>query len=315
MNNYLSISELNPVFFFKKGLALPPQYNTKFRDQFLEEATRKPWQGYGFYAQKWQTNDIIRLQFISNVAPITLFIYDCKGIRRKAPLLFTQKQQNRYSPGTFIYEASLALTDLPRGRYRLEVTIGDPVAETLESDWLDIADVWPNTVLWEYTNSFYYGDAIFATGWAPSFRLEAWFKPKPPASKDEIYEDQVLNQTMLYSDPFVVQTCIIGPSTGVPLWTPDKMIWILGCDNLTGDGKLFTKAEGAKFEEEEIPNYPLRGYTIDLRESLRRTSRVFPVDPTVGGKKLLVAMNVETAGFADTTTGASSNVIEITSVE
>jgi hypothetical protein len=193
--------------------------------------------------------------------------------------------------------------------------IGDPVVETLETDWLDIADKWEDTVLIEYTNSFYYAEAIFATGWAPNFRVEGWFKKQPPASKDELYEDQPLNQTMLFSDPFRVRKFIIGPGTGVPPWTPDKLIWIMGCTEVYYDGRRFTKVDGAKFAEEELDNYPFAGYSIDLRETNRRSSRLYPLDPSVGGKKLLVSMNVETEGFADTDNGGSSNVIEIKSVE
>lgn len=315
MDNYLLIPELNPLFFVDKDRSILPQYHTKFSDQFLDEESRKKWQGYGRYFQKWQTNDIIELQFMSNVAPITINLYNCKGLRARAPLIFTQKQRNRFIPEVFIYEASLALNGLPRGRYQAEITIGDPVVATLQTDWLDIAEDWPDSVLMEFTNSFYYGDTIFGTGYSPSFRVEGWFKKLPPSSKDEIYTDQVLNQRMIYSDPFSVQKFIIGPTIGVPDWTPEKLNWILGCDELFIDGKAFAKADGAKWEEEEVDGHPFRGYAINLQEQNRRASRIFPIDPTTGGKKLLVALNVETEGFADTTTGASSNVIQISSVE
>lgn len=318
MDNQLTIPEVNPVYFYKKGRVIAePQYNTKFREEFFEREGRPSWQqsAVGEYFQKWQNNDIIRLQFMSNVAPITLSVYNCAGIIVGTPLLFTQKQRNRYIPDLFVYEASLALTGIIRGRYRLEVTIGDPVIETLESDWIDIATTWDNTVLIEYSSALYYGDGIFATGWAPTFRVEGWFNPKPPASKDSLYEDQVLNQRILLSDPYYVEEFIIGPGSGVPVWTPEKMIWLLGCEELYIDGKAFTKADGAKFSEETLDNYPFRGYKIDLRPTNRRSSRIFPLDPSVGGKKILVALNVETEGFADTDLGASSNVIQITEVE
>jgi hypothetical protein len=319
MNNYLAIPELNPVHFFRKARALADdQYNMKHRDEWPERETWKAWQGYGKYFQKWQTNDTIRLQFMSNVAPITLQVYDCKGRAIGDPLVFTQVRENRYIPGLFIYEASLALTDLDPGRYRLEVTIGDPVSETLESDWIDVAALWADSSLIEYTSSRYYGDAIFATGYAPSFRIEAWLKPLSPSSKDSIYEDQSLNQRMVFSDPFQVDELIIGPASGAPHWTPAKMTWILGCEEVYIDGKAITKAKegsGDIWDEIEVPNYPLKGYSIHVRETNRRSSRIFPIDPSTGGKKVLVALNVETEGFADTSTGASSNVIEITSVE
>lgn len=318
-DNQLLIPILNPVPFYKKNRSLIPQYHTKFRQDFTSKEGRKPWQysPTGEYFQKWQTNDTIRLQVMSNVAPIYLVIYDCSGKRAAAPLQFTQKQRNRYVPDVFIYEANYNPAGLVRGRYRLEIQIGDPILtdETLESDWLDIAADWPNTVLVEYKSSFYYGDAIFGTGWAPSFRIEGWFKMKAPGSKDVVYEDQVLNQRMIYSDPYLVEEFIIGPASGCPDWTPEILIWILGCDELYMDGMAFTKSEGAKLAEEEVEGNPYRCWKIDLRYTNRRGSRIFPIDPSLGGKKLFVGLNVETEGFADTTTGSSSNVIGIRTVE
>lgn len=317
-DNQLLIPILNPVFFYKKNRSLIPQYHTKFRQDFTSREGRKPWQysPTGCYFQKWQTNDTIRLQVFSNVAPIFLVVLDCAG-RVLNTLQFTQKQQNRYVPGFFIYEASYTPAGLGRQRIRLEIRLGDPILqnETLESDWMDIAEDWPNTVLVEYKSSFYYGDAIFLTGWAPSFRVEGWFKMKAPGSKDTVYEDQVLNMKMIYSDPFLVEEFIMGPASGTPDWTPEFMIWALGCDELYLDGMAFTKAEGAKMAEEEVDGNPYRCWTIDLRYTNRRASRIFPIDPSLGGKKLFVGLNVEAEGFADTTIGSSSNVIGIRTVE
>lgn len=315
MANLFSLSMLNPVPFYKKDRALIPQYNTKFNDDWFDRESRVAWLSYGRYYQKWQTNDIIFLQAISDVAPIALKVFTCDGIL-KATLNFTQVRPNRYNAATFIYEASYSLAALVPGRYRLEIWVGAGMALTkLESDYIDVAVKWPNTVLMEYTNSFFWGDAIFATGWAPSFRIEGWFKDNPPGSVDSTYRDQSQNQTMNFSDPFKTRKFLIGPSSGVPAWTPDLMIWILGCDELFGDGKAFAKADGAKMEDETFPNHPFNGFSIDLQDAKRKTSRNFSVDGTLIGKKVLVAMNVETEGFADTTTGASSNVIEIISTE
>lgn len=319
MNNYVSITQVNPLELYDTDRALLPQYNTKFNDDWYEREARKSWQttSVGCYFQKWQFNDAIFQQFISNVAPIKMQCYDCSGLKVGASLQFTQKQQNRYVPGMFVYEANMALDFIPKkGRYKFKITFGDPVIKTLESDYVDISEQWVNTVLVEYKNSFYYADAIFATGWSPNIRVEGWFKDEAPASKDEIYTDQVYNQTMIYSDPYRVRNFIIGPGSGLPDWMPQKLNWILGCDSVFIDGKGFTKASDAAFKAEELdPMYAYRGWSIDLQETLRRTSKVFPIDPTTGGKKLLVALNSETQGFADTTIGSSSNVIQIKTVE
>lgn len=319
-NTYLIIPNVNPLEFFEVGRAILPQYNTKFTESFMDQETQKPWRtAMGKYFQKWQTNDLISLQIMSNVAPLTLEVWNCKG-QKKGFQVFTQKQRNRFFPELFIYEVNYALNALPAGRYQFKIVVGDTAdpVKTLETDWVDIAERWPNTVLVEYKNSFYYAEAIFATGWTPSFRVEGWFKSKAPVSKDEIYEDQVLNERMIYSDPYKIYEFIIGPSTGCPDWTPEKLIWIMGCDEVFYDGAELTKAEGSKFTEFEEDQYAYRGWAIDLRLTNRRSSKLFNLDPLSGGlteKKLLVALNVETEGFADTTIGAGSGVIQTIRVD
>jgi hypothetical protein len=318
MDNQLTISILNPIWFYDKDRALLPIYNTKYRGDFMDREARLPWQqsSVGEYFQKWENTDIIRLQFMSNVAPITLYLYDCTGRRIGAGLVFDQKQRNRYDPDLFIYELALDLTGIARGRYRIEITIGDPVIETIESDWLDIAEKWPRTVLMEYKSSLpYYGDGIFLTGWAPSFRVEGWFDMDDPASKDVVYQDQSYNTRLQFSEPFQPEIFIIGPVSGVPNWTPEVLNWILGCDELYIDGKAWTKPAGNQLEGSKLEKYAYRGYQVGLLPTNRRASKIFPLNPTTGGKKILVALNVETQGFADTEIGSSSNVVKITSVE
>lgn len=315
MDNFLAIPMLNPMFVVDKSRSILPQYHSKFDDEFLDNEVRKLWQGAGRYFQKWQTNDVIRFQFMCNVSPIKLAVYDCNGLRKGAILEFTQVRRNRYNNDLWVYEASLALNDIPKGVYRIEITVGDPVIETFETDWFAVATDWPNTVLIEYKCSYYYGDIIFATGYAPTFRVEGWFKKGAPVSKDESYTDQVQNQRLIFSDPYTVRKFIVGPPPGVPDWMDTLLNWIVGCDETYYDGKAMAKMDGAKWETEEIEGHPFHGLAISLQDQNRRTSRIFPIDPAVGGKKLLVAANTETEGFADTTTGASSNVIQITQVE
>lgn len=315
MNNELTIPELNPVLFYDKARALLPQYHNKFAGDWLPLEALKPWQGFGRYFQKWQTSDAISLQVFSNIAPLTLKLINCKGATIRT-LQFQQKQKNRRDPSLFIYEASLSLAGIPDGRYRLELEVGSPLVKTLESDWLDIAADWPHSALIEYKNSAYYGDVIFpVTGWAPSFRVEGWFKKAAPASKDEVYVDESYNQRMMFSDPFQVWEFIIGPATGVPEWVAEKLNWILGCDEIYIDGMEFTKADGGKFQEIEQDGVPFRGYSINLAPTNRRPSKHFFMNGAQGGKRLLVALNVETKGFADTSLGSSSDVATIIDVE
>jgi hypothetical protein len=318
MPNEIIIPIVSPVYFFDKARALLPQYHTKLFFDFQARETVKPWQHFGEYFQKWQTNDIIELQVIANAGPIYLHLINAQGAKVRS-LQFTAMQQNTSLPTYFIYQASLSLDSIVKGRYSLLIEVGDPTGpaplKKIESDWMDIAEDWPNTCLIEYSNSFFYGDAIFAAPWSPSIRVEGWFSQAKHQSKDEQFTDQVYNQRMIYSDPFTVLPFVIGPGRGLPEWAPFVLSWILGCDEVYIDGVQFTKADGAKLEEIKEDGIANRGFIIDLQPANRRSSRFFPIDGLPGGKKLLVSLNVETQGFADTTTGNGSNVIQIASVE
>jgi hypothetical protein len=54
-----------------------------------------------------------------------------------------------------------------------------------------------------------------------------------------------------------------------------------GCSYLSIDGRLFTVPQDSKWEEKEEEFYPLRGWGIDLREKLLKTSIGF--DGSTGG--------------------------------
>ncbi len=109
---------------------------------------------------------------------------------------------------------------------------------------------------WKNENYRYYNDIIFETGFPPSLRVLGKIKYKSPASRDTIYEDQVLNQSILNSVPFRIWELTIGGSSGIPDYLIDKVNRILGCSNLLIDGRLFTKSEGAKLEERALEDYP-----------------------------------------------------------
>lgn len=310
MSNALHIPFLNPVQFVEEGKELLPQYNTKFFDDFVEKDTWKAWRRGREYASKWQTSDTIHLQVISNVSPLSLKLYDAASGRLVSTTAFAQIVQNQYQPELWVYEVSLSLSTLPRGYYQLKIDVAG--LSTLVSEYLHIEEQHPNTVLIEYLNQKYYGDVLFETEFNPNIRVEGWFKMKPPVSKDTTYEDQVLNQRMLLSEPYRVWDFIIGPSSGIPDWMADKLIWILGCDEIYLDGKAFTKADGAKFEEAAQEGYANRGYVVEMRETVRRASKVIGVDADTN-KRLFVTMNVETAGFADTSdpAGSIATILEV----
>lgn len=307
---------LNPLRFVDESFENLPQYATKQFDDFLFEEQLQAWEEPVEYCQKYSTTDIIKLQFQADFDPIKVNVVDADD---NIVLTFAAAWtlRNKYDPTFFIYEVSINLNSLPTGCYRVKLECGGggllPPDKTLISESFEVIEDISNTILFEYNNSTFFGNVLFETGITFGFRVEGIINKMQPKSKDVLYEDQVLNQTLLSGRPYRLFKLGIGGTFGVPEWIIDKLNWIMDCNNIAIDGKYFTKSEGATWNPKEEENYPLRGYDIDIRESLRRDSAIF--DLTVNSnKQLLLIGNIDSKGFGDTYS-AASNVIQVISLE
>jgi hypothetical protein len=253
---------LNPIKFVNVGYSQDARYNSRDMDDWTYVNTIPEWITNRHYCQKWQTNDTICLQLISTAGPITYqFLNKDENVEYTGS--FTQTGTGPMA-GYFIYEASIDLSGFNEGQYYLKISA---LTITLLSEPLNIRETHARTVLLEYTNTTFKDDVIFETGFAPSLRIEGTVKYKSPASKDTLFEDQVLNQTLLNSRGFDLYEFTIGSSEGIPDYMIKKLNRILGCSTVIYDGIEYTKNDGAKFEASEMDDYPMRVWTIELRES------------------------------------------------
>ncbi len=295
MSNQVIISKLNPVKFTKVGFTQAAAYNNPhFDDQQYNDSIPEFWE-QKYYVQKFQTTDAIRLQFISNYSPIQIDIVDCDETVITS-VVMTKKAADEYNVGYFIYEADISLAAIPEGSYYLQFAAG---ADTYKSEPIDVKTRHEETVYIEYKHSSYRMGIIFETGYSPAIRVEGRLGRLEKGAKDQMWEDQTLNQSVIDSKSFRVFPFHLGGTFGIPDWVMDKITDIFGCDGVQIDGKYFTKAEsGAKFEPNEIEGYPLRGFTVDVRESYNRHS-VY-VNATIDtGKKIVVAGNIDSDLFGD----------------
>jgi hypothetical protein len=309
MANTLYTPFLLPVKFHEQTPVEVVQYNSKFMDAVAYYQTIESWQERQPYYQPWQTSDTIKLQFISNYAPIAV-----KLIGEFSMVHFSENmaqiRENSYDTGMYIYEISIPLAAIPEGWYYLLVECGNPSVLSLVSEPLCIKESHPNSLLLEFSNYRYFGDIVFETGFSPSIRVLGKVRFKTPASKDTFFEDQVLNMTLLNSVPFRLYELILGDSTGIPDYLIDKLNRILGCSSLLIDGIAFTKQEGAKLEEKEIDDYPLRGWSVELREKLNRHSRFYSND-AAQDQVAAVVLNVDSKGFGNDQGGTIYAVTDI----
>lgn len=304
---------LNPLQLVEVNRTRLPQYVSRFMDDYWLAERLSSWQQLpdGPYYQPWLPSDNIALQFQNNAGQLKGTVINCQQTLQ-IPFILDQKQQNKYMPDYFIYEMSAALNVLPVGQhYFMVIEVGDTDVVLL-GEGFDLQTEQPDTLLIEYTNRSFYGNAVFETGFAPSLRLRGTLQLEDPVSKDTLYEDQVLDMVMVLSKPYRLWELTL---INIPDWMVDKLNWILGCSNLRIDGRFYTKNEGAKLTSQDaLGNGTLKTYKIELREQLLRNSKIIDTASNTN-EALSIMLNSTSKGFADTSTDASSSVVQFLDVE
>jgi hypothetical protein len=313
MANRADIPFLNPVRFIELDPVELPQYNTKHLDDYWFKETLQGYETIVDFKQKYQTSDTIYLQFEANFAAIQMQVIDCEQnvlLTQSA----TQVRANKYLPGYYVYELTLSLASFPTGTIYLKLNLGLG-SKFMISEPIAVAEKWPNTVLFQYSNSKYHGDVIFETGIVFGFRCEAVIRRLEPGSERTFYRDQKLNPTQLKVRPFRGWELGIGHLYGIPDGVIDIMNWIWSCDSVLLDGKSFAVLDDSKFEDQEIhKQYPLRHWTLNVQEGINRASKIVGVDVNPN-KKLFLTYQIDGTIWGDLSAQAGSNLVPVNSTE
>lgn len=310
MANILYFSNYNPVQFYKDVPDSNAQFNSRLFDNWYFANTILDWEQRTKYEQPWQTSDLIQMQLQCNYGPINLELIRESDNAVIDTIPFQQIRANYNDPSLFIYEIDIDLSIYDPGCYYFKIKFGSPVILTLRSELICLQDSHPYTLLLSYSHYRFYADLIFETGFASSLRIPATLKYKGPASIDTIYKDQVLNPQQVRSVPFNVWNLNIGGSLGIPDYLAEKIYGILGCSNLQVDEKYYVKNEGATMEPNEIENYPMRGWKIELLPKLNRTQRIFE-DDSVIETQVAVMINTDSKGFGADNGGNETVITDV----
>ncbi len=299
----LIIPLVNSLKLLETAPQIIAQYMSKHMDDWMLSNRLNSWQA-GSYRHPWLQSDSINLQLQTNTGQPQIQVINCKGTVFITELMI-QRQQNQYEPDTFIYESATALATLATGVYWFKITTGSII---LISEPIEVFDVLDNSLLVQYKHRKYYGGIIWETGIEMNFRIPGILQLKPPVSKDTLYEDQTLDQTMIKSVPYRLWNFIVGASMLVPDYIIDTLNRIFGCSSVRMDGRYYTKNDGFKWEPaDDSYNHLLIGYRGELREMLNRNSKI--VIPGTNTNELVTIMiAVDLKGFADTEQGGSQNV-------
>lgn len=312
--NILEIYGLNPMKFKDTDYANPAPYNTKYFENFHFRETIPYYLSADDYYQPWQKNDIIYLQFHANFGPHIIEVINGAGYK-VTDLTMTYVATSIESAGLLVYQASLALNALPEGVYKLQVKSGEPLVNTIESDWFCLKELHKGSILLTYKHSENDHNIAFETGIEFSFRIHGGFKDFQPQSERVVFIDQPNNIVQLSGKSFSTEKLVIGNSYGVPKWVIDKVNEIFNCDSVLIDGKQWVAVSGARFEANRIDRYTKEGWSIELRPAKRRSGNRFVNEAPAAANDYYVTYNIEGAVFGDANAPASSNVIKITKNE
>lgn len=312
-DNIVDISILAPMKFVKEGYTTALNYNTRYKEDFLYSETIGSLYEQQPYAQPWQSNDIIPFQVLSNYAPHQLELYDCNGIQIDTFVL-TYKSSSIEVTGQKAYEAQIALNGYNEGYYQFKIKSGSPVLETYVSEWIDLKSLHTNTVLIEYTHDENDFDMVFETGIELKLRVHGEVAQFQPGSDRTVFVDQPRNLTQLFGKSFSTEKFIIGDTWGVPDYMIEKINNIFLCSTVLIDGKQYVGNEGAKFEPNREPLFPMGGWVFELRAAKASTKKRFVADG-MQGSPTTITYNIEGKGFGPSSSPASSNIIQIQEIE
>jgi len=211
--------------------------------------------------------------------------------------------QDELQPLFFVREIAINLASFDPGLYFFTrdvagvITYSEPfeihAAEDADEVFLENHDP---TLYLIYNHYEPVGGIKFFTGFQGTLRIPAILRYKSPGSKDNIYEDQLLNETLINSIPYRLWELILGGNYGVPPWFIDRVARIFSLSDVSIDGRLFTKNEGANFEPSILDSYPMRGWLLELREKLNRDS-VITEDETIIQGIAAAALLIDNKGF------------------
>lgn len=306
----IKIPFLNPMMYTEQDFANPGLFTSKHIDDFQFRDTILPWEQPSLFKRIWGPDDEVRQQVTSGIGPVQIELVDLSTGDTIDTQTFNQKQQNVNNPAEYIYEHDYALNGKPAGCYRFKLSFGSPVQKIFLSDCFIISENIENTLVLEYTHYKFKGDIIFETGFTPYLRLAATLKYKQPLSKDILYEDQILDESLLKSDPYDLYTLYMSDPAGIPDYLVKKLNWLFSCSTVLIDGRQYTKSDGAKFEEASEDDYPMRGWTLELRETLNRSSRITTTEGNPNAQ-MAVVITVDSKGFGMDTGGNQSELQDV----
>ncbi len=310
----VTVPYLNPVQFLPVGVVFPSLYHYKEMNSDFFVNCIQDYSVKKNYFQKWQKNDIIQVQCITNgLGPVQLDLVDCN---LKSYGVFPMSLVSDPAVGSpyALYQTNVTLNDLEEGLYYILMTAGTGGTKAqFISEGLKVKEDWPRTLLYKYKSSINKLETIFTSGFYPTIRVEGTLVNFKPSAKYTSYEDEPLDLELIEGIPTQNFELKIGLDNLVPDYIIDKINRVLTLDETYVDGFKIARTSD-EFEVERIPGRADAFWTLPIRASLNRMGNTLTVDGELN-KAVAVIYQIDNSYFADLSGQVSANVIQITNVE
>lgn len=263
---------MNPALLLPLRFVDTSKIDDSFDGNFSNEQAPEWKLGEKCYLQKYQRNDRLVLQLISDEVLSDLKILD--QYERVVLLISwtTSEIILEGYPDFVIYEIDYDLNGLQEGIYIVQ-------QDNLEAEAIDLRNSHPNTLRITYNNSENDKDVVFDTGIIFQMRVEAWIGNYVPKNQRDVYLNQEYSPTQLKSIAHRQFTLYVGFQVGVPEWVLDKVNIITQCDEVLYNNIKYQPIQDAEFEklEEELTTFI--GGTIDIEPTNKFTKFVTVNNP------------------------------------
>ena len=309
----LFVPHLCPVKFVPLNTTLPAQYHflNMDADWFMKQIAY--WTDQNPYYQPWQTNDAIHLQMQTNgLGPVQVQLIDCNGTVLNTVALAQVLTPAVLSPNA-LFEGVVPLTGLADNTYYLLLTagVGGTTSIFISEPLLVRAD-WPETLLFEYSNTKNKQSTVFSTGYNPSMRVHGWIDSFAADSFFTTYEDQPSDLELLNGIAYRKFKLNLGNDQGLPDWVIDKLNRITLLNNVMIDGIGYTRNADSKFESQRTPGQPRAYWSLEIREAENRDGVTLSTTGSID-QGLVVISNINTKGFGD---GAgANNIVQVNTID
>ncbi len=259
-------SELSPTPFKEKVDNM--QFNSLYMDDDFQFNLIKDYIQARQWAKPFQVDDVISVQWEG--IDTTAATYQVIVVNEYGTIIkqFDSTTSGAWviSGGRKIFQFALPLWDIEEGYYCIMLKKVGTFSNSdfaVISEPLDIREYHPKTILHKYKHSSNDYGIYFDTNICFQIRLPAVISELNPNSRFSVYENQPLDLEMLGGISYREW---MYNTDKLPEYVIDQMEAITLCDDITYDGKAFTRTDGSKFEPQDNKLSILKMSKITLRE-------------------------------------------------